>query len=265
MAYPVARVGSVTKKGDKVISGVNNHLVQEGGGAGVSFDFGDQVVVFDKKDIDIMGADEPDDAAGRPASVDPNDPNAMGGEVGSEQPGPNGPAPAPLPVDCQDIRGDVPGTTQLSPHFTINKLTMCPAGAHRLQAQAGFTVPQLICNLRALCINVLEPMYSHFNGGFVVNSGFRTGSGKSQHNRGEAADCYFPGFDSDQLLAAAVWCQNNLPFDQIILERSVSTGTRWIHVSFDRNKSAQRRKVNTCPNAGAGSGVETYLSGLRKI
>lgn len=265
MAYPVARVGSVTKKGDKVISGVSNHLVQEGGGAGVSFEFDGQVVVFDAEDIEIMGADEPGDAEQREPSTTPNDPGAAGGDVGPEQPGPNGPAPTTLPVDCQEIRGNVSGTTQLSPHFTIDRLTQCPAGRHRLQAQVGLTIPQIICNLRGLCVNILEPMYSHFNGKFIVNSGFRAGSGTSQHNKGQAADCYFPGYDSDQILAAATWIQNNLPFDQMILERSVKTGTRWIHVSFDRNKTAQRRKVNTCPNAGAGRGVETYLSGLRKI
>ena len=86
--------------------------------------------------------------------------------------------------------------------------------------------PQQIENLKALAVNVLQPIRSHFDKPLIISSGFRCAelcvaigsSVNSQHvadDSAAAADFEIPGVDN---LKLAKWIKNNLDVDQGILE-----------------------------------------------
>ena len=87
-----------------------------------------------------------------------------------------------------------------------------------------------------LAENILQPIRDKF-GSFIVSSGFRSaelcvaiGSKiTSQHAKGEAADFEVAGVDNYDL---ALWIEENLEFDQLILECYTGGNTGWIHCSY---------------------------------
>ena len=102
--------------------------------------------------------------------------------------------------------------------------------------------PAQIENLKALAVNVLQPIRSHFDKPLIISSGFRCAqlcleigsSVNSQHvadNGAAAADFEIPGVDNLQL---AIWIKNNLDIDQGILEfyREGEPTSGWIHCSY---------------------------------
>jgi len=141
-------------------------------------------------------------------------------------------------------------TTNLSPHFTLDELTVTSTrhdntpGTKELQA------------LVELCKNVLEPLRLVV-GPLVITSGYRSvlvnaachGSPTSQHRLGEAADCH--PVSGTTLDAAWAVIDANLPFDQLIYE-----GPGWIHVSYGPKRRGQ------ILTAVFGSGKTKYKSGL---
>jgi zinc D-Ala-D-Ala carboxypeptidase len=105
-------------------------------------------------------------------------------------------------------------------------------------------------NLRALWLNVLEPLAACVGKPLRINSGFRSpevnkeigGAKNSQHMRGYAADIEVDGFDNKQL--AALVLELKLPFDQLILEHHTPgiANSGWVHVSHVRD-GVQRGSV----------------------
>jgi uncharacterized protein YcbK (DUF882 family) len=102
--------------------------------------------------------------------------------------------------------------------------------------------PQQIENLKALAVNVLQPIRSHFDKPLIISSGFRCAelciaigsSVNSQHvadDSAAAADFEIPGVDNREL---AIWIKNNLDIDQGILEfyRENEPTSGWIHCSY---------------------------------
>lgn len=87
-----------------------------------------------------------------------------------------------------------------------------------------------------LAENILQPVRDEF-GSFIVSSGYRSpelcvaiGSNiHSQHAKGEAADFEVAGMDNYDL---ALWIEQNLEFDQLILECYTGGNTGWIHCSY---------------------------------
>ena len=87
-----------------------------------------------------------------------------------------------------------------------------------------------------LCENILQPIRDEF-GSFIVSSGFRSGElclaiGSkitSQHAKGEAADFEVAGVDNYEL---AKWIEDNLIFDQLILECYTGGNSGWVHCSY---------------------------------
>jgi hypothetical protein len=87
-----------------------------------------------------------------------------------------------------------------------------------------------------LAENILQPIRDAF-GSFIVSSGYRSpelcvaiGSNiHSQHAKGEAADFEVAGMDNYDL---ALWIEQNLEFDQLILECYTGGNTGWIHCSY---------------------------------
>lgn len=163
-----------------------------------------------------------------------------------------------VPADCGiDIYSEVtnyifPGSFQLSPNYKLSDLTTDTViSNYSLQAQVGLTTNEIVCNLRLLCINVLEPLKAKYPSMFIT-SGFRHGSGGSQHFKGQAADCQFGGFTLDQYWEAAKWIKQNLPYDQFIYEYGRKP---WGHISYI---PGGRQQVLTRPSPG------NYKPGLRR-
>ena len=88
------------------------------------------------------------------------------------------------------------------------------------------SIPAQIENLKALAVNILQPVRSHYDKPLIISSGFRCAqlcteigsSITSQHVADEgaaAADLEIPGVDNREL---ALWVKNELEFDQLILE-----------------------------------------------
>ena len=90
--------------------------------------------------------------------------------------------------------------------------------------------------MKMLAKNILQPIRNEF-GSFIVSSGYRSpelciaiGSNiHSQHAKGEAADFEVAGVDNYDL---ALWIQENLDFDQLILECYTGGNSGWIHCSY---------------------------------
>jgi zinc D-Ala-D-Ala carboxypeptidase len=104
--------------------------------------------------------------------------------------------------------------------------------------------PSHIDNLKALCVNVLQPIRSHFDSPVLISSGYRSAElciaigskPTSQHIEGKAADIEVAGTDNKEL---AEWIKNNLEFDQLILEfyRDGEPDSGWIHVSWNSGEN----------------------------
>jgi zinc D-Ala-D-Ala carboxypeptidase len=91
-----------------------------------------------------------------------------------------------------------------------------------------------------LCLNVLQPIRSHFDEPVIISSGYRSAElciaigskPTSQHSEGKAADIEIVNVDNKEL---AMWIKNNLEFDQLILEfyKEGEPDSGWIHVSYN--------------------------------
>lgn len=233
-----------------------------GGGAGAVVD---GVFIFSNPEsgatelIEAEGAHAPVDDAVE-GGGDPFDgatsPGGQQGEIGDPSAADNSPpgaAPPPLSVGCQDISG-VNYDYRLSPNYALRDFSTRAYFKHNIQAQGGRSTSQIICNLKALSTNITERLRAQYPG-FRINSGFRRGGGGSQHERGMAMDVQWPGKAPRDYLPIAQWCKNNLNYDQLIFEHGNSI---WIHLSYDREKSTQRRQVLTYYRGRYSSGLKLY-------
>ena len=108
-----------------------------------------------------------------------------------------------------------------------------------------------------------QPVRDNF-GVTVINSGYRGpalneavgGSSKSQHCKGEAVDLECPGTANYDVCA---WIQDNLDFDQLILEFYTPgiPDSGWVHVSY--KAEGNRKSVLTAMKE---NGKTVYKPGL---
>ena len=118
--------------------------------------------------------------------------------------------------------------------------------------------PTQIENIKALAVNVLQPIRSHFDKPLIISSGFRCaqlcneiGSSVNSHhvadNNCAAADFEVPGVDNREL---ALWIKSELEYDQLILEfyKDNEPTSGWIHCSYstnaNRNQSLRAQRVD---------------------
>ena len=123
----------------------------------------------------------------------------------------------------------------------------------------------VISNLQALAVNVLQPVREHFAKGIKVNSGYRSpdvnakvgGSRTSDHCQGMAADIEIPGVPNHEL---AEYIAKNYKFTQVILEFYTQgiPDSGWVHVSY--NPSNLKCQTLTAVKQ---EGKTVYLPGLR--
>ena len=161
------------------------------------------------------------------------------------------------PTSCDGLpaAGDIPDNTQISKYFTIGMLSTAAVVSHyKIISQLGLKIPEIACNLKKLSENCLDPIKTKYPN-MKVTSAFRTGSGASQHFRGQAADMQFTGISKGDYFTVAQWIKDNIIFDQLLLEyKTTGTGLPWIHISFNSNGNRQQ-VLTLMNNKTAGQGL----------
>ncbi len=145
----------------------------------------------------------------------------------------------------------------LSPNFTLEEMVK----SQTAERKGIPNTPELhhIEAMEMLCEKILQPIRDEF-GPFMVSSGYRSpelciaigSSLDSQRAKGEAADFEVPGIDNYDL---AKWIEDNLDYDQLILECYIGGNSGWIHCSYvegGRGESLTYNKHNG------------YVHGLKK-
>jgi zinc D-Ala-D-Ala carboxypeptidase len=135
----------------------------------------------------------------------------------------------------------------LSEHFSLWEMTR--SGMAIRKGIENRPRPEHVMRMRALCRNVLEPLRRRF-GMIRITSGYRCpalnimvrGARNSQHQYGEAADIHIASPEEGSRLFGFI--RDNLPYDQLLLERLRSDGTGWIHVSFKSDRGLNRYIAN---------------------
>lgn len=178
-------------------------------------------------------------------------------------------SPGPLSKDCADIAsldpfptGDDIDAIVLTPNYTVGKITRKPniEYDHPVRGPSqGLSVEELVCNLKLLAVNCLEPIRAKYPNIYITNTWRPMGDNlKSQHPLGMAADIQFRGIPKSEYYVIAQWVKDNVSYDQFLLEyKTTGTGTPWLHISF--NKNNQRKQVLTLLNGS------TYGQGLIQL
>ena len=143
---------------------------------------------------------------------------------------------------------------KLTANITLDEL--CKSQVSERKGINNNPNPAQIENLKALAVNILQPVRSHFDKPLIISSGFRCAqlcveigsSVNSQHVADEgaaAADFEIPGVDNREL---ALWIKSELEYDQLILEfyRDNEPTSGWIHCSYagenNRNQWLKARR-----------------------
>lgn len=165
-------------------------------------------------------------------------------------------AQGPVTTDCGDLHeqlGNYPGELidkfPLTSNYTLGSITRKPYVIfdHALRTgHSGLTLEQIVCNLKLLTVNCIEPIKAQFPNMFITNS-WRPAEPQyplSQHARGQAFDMQFRKVHPKDYLEISQWIRDNIPYDQFLLEyQSVGTRLPWLHLSFTSGRN--RRQVMT--------------------
>ena len=137
----------------------------------------------------------------------------------------------------------LPGNYNLSPNFTVEMLSS-KAGVTRdpIRAHAGATYGEIVYNLQAVALNILEPVKKIYPKMFVTSAFRDPGNGSnsktSQHPLGQGVDIQFKGITKKEYYDIAVKLAKVLKYDQLILEYCNYTNNPWIHISYSvRNRN----------------------------
>ena len=168
---------------------------------------------------------------------------------------------------------DFPATAQLSKYFTLGALTTLVADTNSqfaVQDQADLTRYDIVSNLKALSVNVLDPLNEQYPN-LVISSGFspttdylmsmddnnayrdlissiQVNASADQINQintqlstatplmlGKGVTLHFPGATVTEYYTIAQWIKNNIAFDQLRLEyTTLGNQEPWITVSYDQ-------------------------------
>ena len=150
---------------------------------------------------------------------------------------------------------------RLSKNFSLQEYTKSQTATR--QGLDNTPNEEHLASATALFENVVQKVRDHF-GVTVINSGYRGpalntavgGSSNSQHCKGEAVDIECPGTGNYDV---AKWIEDNLDFDQLILEFYTPgiPDSGWVHVSY---KSEGNRKQSL--TAMKEDGKTAYKNGL---
>jgi len=149
----------------------------------------------------------------------------------------------------------------LSKNFTLTEFTKSQTALR--QGIDNTPNDEHLASAKLLFEHVVQPVRDHF-GPTVINSGYRGpelnaaigGAATSQHCRGEAADIECPGTANYDV---AKWIEDNLDFDQLILEFHTPgiPDSGWVHVSY--KAEGNRKSILTAMKE---NGKTVYKPGL---
>ena len=150
---------------------------------------------------------------------------------------------------------------RLSANFSLQEFTKSQTALR--QGLDNTPNEEHLVSAKELFENVVQKVRDNF-GVTVINSGYRGlalneavgGSTKSQHCKGEAVDIECPGTPNYDV---ANWIQENLDFDQLILEFYTPgiPDSGWVHVSY--KTEGNRKHVLTAMKE---NGKTVYTTGL---
>lgn len=166
---------------------------------------------------------------------------------------------SPLPGNCAVFsdRTNIPPATSISKYFTLADVSTrvaLPSERNKVVAHMGLSEAQIVCNLKKLAENSLDPIKEKYSDMIITNA-FRKNTNKSQHNIGQAADLQFTTASASEYFNIAKWIKDNVLFDQLLLEYR-SNGRPWIHISYTDNP---RKQVLTLMNH------KTHSQGLSNL
>jgi hypothetical protein len=192
----------------------------------------------------------------------PNDINQKANSVDNKRPPQQGPGIDP---GCPLVLPDPLYTYQLSTNYMVKDLCYATLEKAQLVNSFGLTALERLCNMKAVAINILEPLRAKFGTAVQINSGLRSiNSAKppniSQHCAGQAVDIQFAGWTYNMYWENASWVRDNINYDQFIFEHSTKTKLAWYHLSYNiaGNRSvSDRTKVMTMY-------LNSYSSGLQR-
>ena len=106
---------------------------------------------------------------------------------------------------------------------------------------------QVLGNIKALVLNVLDPLRARIGRPIIITSGYRSqrvnelvgGSKTSQHMLGKAADIHVQGYTPQQMDMVYRTIQMYYDFDQLIFYPSKNI----IHISWNGDKNRQESWV----------------------
>lgn len=128
---------------------------------------------------------------------------------------------------------------KLSNNFTLEELLVTSIGVANIPSDIE------IDNLRALCINVLQPVRDMIGRPIIITSGFRCkavnakvgGVWNSQHTKGEAVDITCGNRVLNRVLYEAIVELG--VFDQIINEHNYL----WVHISYKKDGINRKQEL----------------------
>lgn len=136
-------------------------------------------------------------------------------------------------------------TTYLSENFTLQELLHSPTATRSGFDEQFAPPPEVIENLKKLCVKVLQPLRDRVGVPISITSGYRCervnkaigGSLNSHHLSGYAADAelILNGRELNLFLLQE-FLRLSLPFTQAIAEFGESIhNMAWLHLSYDEN------------------------------
>lgn len=131
---------------------------------------------------------------------------------------------------------------KLTKNFLLRELLVSQTAVRQEIKEQFEPKQEIVDNLTALCVNVLQPLREQLKLSVNVTSGYRCkkvntligGAKKSQHLVGQAADINVPGKTIEWLFQFIK--KSGLPYDQLIQEFD-----SWVHVSY--NSAGNRGEV----------------------
>ena len=137
----------------------------------------------------------------------------------------------------------LPGNYNLSPNFTVEMLSNKAAVTRdSIRGHTGATYGEIVYNLQAVALNVLEPVKKIYPNMFVTSAfrdpGNASNAKTSQHPLGQGVDIQFKGISKKDYYDIATKLAKVLKYDQLILEYCSYSKNPWIHVSYSvKNRS----------------------------
>lgn len=254
----------------KVITGASSHYVDGGGGGAGASGVSPEVELFEEVGMETedMSPDERRDYIEKKYGAGAADALDRASQTTTEDPGAENVANSTAKskaVSCDGFDDNTPDSTKISRYFTVGDLSsgVYQSGLrHKVEANKGLSKGEIICNLKHLAANSLDPLKdwisrnaSDFS--FKIGSGFRPADGNSDHNVGSAADLHlFKGSSRasrEELRALAVRVMNeaNIPFTQFLLEFQGGSSAGWMHVANRKNGQNSGLRIGYTMTGGA--------------